>query len=393
MSTDGGAAPASGAHRVVPTKLFVPRRRQTAVARPELVARIEQGTWRPLTLVVAPAGYGKTTLVSQWIDATRLPVAWVSLDPDDNDPLRFLSYVLAAIGRVRPGVPQLCGAAPSDGVDLAALLDELLVIPLAEEPDAFALVLDDLHELTAPGILAALDRLLDNLPPCLHVVLTSRVEPALSLATRRARDAVTDIVAADLAFSPTDARAFFDEAMGLALDDEAVALLRERTEGWVAGMQLAGLSMKRGALPEEVLRGLAGDGDVAEFLGREVLDALDADHRDFLLDTCVLDRLCEPLCEAVTERASAAGALRAAIREGMFLVPLDHGRSWYRYHQLFRDLVRRRLRAEAPEREALLHRRAARWWMSEGDPASAATHAAQAGAHDLVGAIVARWGM
>ena len=394
MNAGGGGPPSNSAFRILPTKLFVPRRRQTAVARPRLLERIEEGAPRPLTLVVAPAGFGKTTLVTQWIDETRMPVAWLSLDPADNDPLRFLSYLLAAVGRIRPEVAQLGGLAPPSGdVGLAALLDELLVIPLVEETAPFALVLDDFHEIDDPTIIAAVDRLLDNLPRCMHVVITSRVEPALSLALRRARDTVTEIQAADLAFSCVDARTFFRDVMGLELDEPAVGTLQQRTEGWIAGMQLAGLSLQRGAPAEAVLRGLTADGDVADFLGNEILDVVDPDQRAFLLDTCILERLCAPLCEAVTEQPSAGTSLRAAIRDGLFLVTLDHQRTWYRYHQLFGDMLRRRLHAEAPERERTLHRRAALWWMSQDDPHSAANHATRAGADDLLGAIVERWGM
>jgi LuxR family maltose regulon positive regulatory protein len=380
--------------RILPTKLFAPRRRQTTVARPELVARIEAGSVRPLTLVVAPAGFGKTTLITQWIDATRMPVAWLSLDRGDNDPLRFLSYLLAAVGRIRPEVSQLCGVTFGAGdVDLDALLAELLVIPLAEEAAPFALVLDDFHELDDRVVIEAVDRLLDGLPPCMHVVITSRVEPALSLAVRRARDAVTEIQVDDLAFNRADARAFFHDTMELALDDDAVGRLQQRTEGWVAGMQLAGLSMRRGAGADEVLRGLTADGDVADFLGKEILDVLEPAQRKFLLDTCVLERLCAPLCEAVTEQADAGEALRTAVRDGLFLVPLDHRRTWYRYHHLFGDILRRQLRAEAPAREAALLRRAARWWIDQDDPHGAASCAIRAEAHDLLGEIVERWGM
>lgn len=380
---------------ILPTKLFVPRRRNAMVARPGLVERIERGVSRPLTLVVAPAGFGKSTLVTQWIDATPMPVAWLSLDKADNEPLRFLSYVLAAVGRIRPEVAnQVDGVAPAAGdVSLEALLAELLVIPLAEETARFALVLDDFHEIDSDAITGAVSWLLDNLPPCMHVVITSRVEPALSLATRRARDAVTEIHAGDLAFSHADAIAFFHDAMGLELDEHAAGTLQERTEGWIAGLQLAGLSLRRGAPAHEVLQGLTADGDVADFLVREILDVAEPEQRAFLLDTSVLDRMSAPLCEAVTESPAAGASLRAAVQDGLFLVPLDHQRTWYRYHQLFGDILRRRLRAEAPEREAALHRRAARWWLDRDDPHSAASHAVRAGAHDVLRTIVERWGM
>jgi LuxR family transcriptional regulator, maltose regulon positive regulatory protein len=395
VNRDGGRPPSNSTLRILPTKLFVPRRRQTTVARADLVARIEGGTWRPLTLVVAPAGFGKTTLVTQWIDQATMPVAWLSLEQADADPLRFLSYLLAAVGRIRPQVAQLGGVAPASGdVSLDALLAELLVIPLAEEASPFALVLDDFHEIgDSPTIVDAVNHLLDNLPRCMHLVVTSRVEPALSLAVRRAQDAVTEIQIADLAFSRRDALTFFHDAMGLELDDQAMGTLHQRTEGWVAGMQLAGLSLKRGASADEVLRGLTSDSDVAEFLGKEILDVVDEDQRSFLLDTSVLGRLCGPLCAAVTERPSAGDTLRTAVREGMFLVPLDHRRTWYRYHQLFRDILLRQLRAEAPDREPMLHRRAAGWWMGQDDPHAAASHATLAGAHDLLGEIIERWGM
>lgn len=395
MSFDATSATASGSFRALPTKLFAPRQRQGIVAREHLVQRIEQGRARPLTLVVAPAGFGKSTLVSQWLSKTKIPVSWLSLDAADNDPLHFLSYLLASLGRIRPEVSsKLDGISRATGdIDLRPLLAETLIVPLAEEDDRCALVLDDFHELNNPRVIEAVSWLLDNLPPCMHVVITSREEPALALPTRRASDDVTELGISDLAFSDQEATTFFGEAMGLTLDSESILSMRSRTEGWIAGMQLAGLSLKQGASIEDVLDTLASDSNVADYLVEEILDALEPSERSFLLDSSVLDRLCAPLCEAVVDAENASEALRVAFQAGLFLVPLDHRRQWYRYHHLFGELLRRRLRQEAPEREAVLQSRAAKWWMTQNDPHAAARYAIASGEHDVLGEIVEGWGL
>ena len=352
---------------------------------------VQEGLWRPLTVIRAPAGYGKTTLVAQWLIESDRPVAWLSLDDDDNEPLRFLAYLLAALQRVRPeAIADLDRAAlPADDVALEPLLAQLLIVPLAETSRPLVLVLDDFHAITNASVVAAVDWLIDNLPPCLHILITTRVAPALSFARRRARDEVTEINASALSFSQTEVASLMTERLGQRLDPSALSRLHERTEGWAAGLQLVSLALKRGGSFEEVLETISEEGDAATFLIREVLERLTPELRSFLLRTSILDRFNASLASAVTGDEDADALLLEALDAGLFLVPLDHRRRWFRFHHLFAQTLRALLTEDT---QARLHRLASQWWLDAGDPRVAATYAIRAHAHDMLGAIVEAWG-
>lgn len=378
-----------------PTKLYAPRRRPTLVGRPRLVARIHGGSWRPITLIVAPAGYGKTTLVSQWMAETERPVAWLSLDEDDNDPLRFLAYLLAAMRRVVPEVGQgMDGIAPSaDTPDMTGLLTQTLLVPVSMTDSPVACVLDDFHTIRAKVVQDAVSWLVDHLPPSMHLLLTTREEPALSVPLWRARDQVTEIRRSDLEFDGVEAHTFLEHAFSLDLEADVVAQVRARTEGWAAGLQLAGLSLAQGADVEQVLEALGEGGHVADYLVEEILQSLSGSQRDFLLMSSVLDELDAGVCAEVTGVDDAAKVLRELDRRGLFLIPLDHQRRKYRFHHLFGELLRARLEAVYPGRAGELHRRTALWHLEHGNPHKAASHATSAGDPSLMAQIVDRWGL
>lgn len=378
-----------------PTKLYAPRRRPTLVGRPRLVDRVRAGIWRPLTLIVAPAGYGKTTLVSQWMAETDRPVAWLSLDEDDNDPLRFLAYLLAAVRRIVPEVGEgMDGIAPKTDVpDMTGLLTQTLLVPVSMTDTPLALVLDDFHSIHAKVVRDAVSWLIDHLPPSMHLLITTRQEPALSVPLWRARDQVTEIRRSDLEFDGTEAHAFLERAFSLDLAADVIARVRSRTEGWAAGLQLAGLSLAQGADVEQVLEALGEGGHVADYLIEEILQSLSASQRDFLLMSSVLDELDAGVCAEVTGVDDAARVLRELDRRGLFLIPLDHQRRKYRFHHLFGELLRARLEVVHPGRSKDLHRRTAIWHLERGNPHKAASHATSADDPSLMAQIVDRWGI
>lgn len=374
-----------------PTKFFTPRRRPSIVARDRLTHAIEHGLWRRFTLVVAPAGAGKTTLAVQWLSKTARPVAWLSLDARDNDPARFVSYVVGAVQRLRPDLLGLEAVAADGDLEIEPLLAELLLFPLAAEVDPFVLVLDDLHVIDNPRVHEALVWLLNNLPPCMHVLATTRSEPLFSLTTLRARDEITEVRVEDLDFREDETSTFCRELLGLEIDDASVGKLWRASEGWAAGIQLMGLSMQRGTSIDDMVEKLPHESAIAEFLVGEVLDDLDAETRDFLLFTSVLERFTPDLCASLTGDQAAAQTLKRIEAAGLFLIPLDYQRGWYRYHHLFGDVLRSRL-ARDPERTRLLQRQAALWWIDE-DPSQAFVHALAAGSDDVMCEIVDRWGI
>lgn len=380
---------------IQPTKLFPPRRRPTLVDRPRLVDRIQQGLWRPLTVVMAPAGSGKTTLVSQWLTSTDRPVAWLSLEEADDEPVRFLACLLAAIRPLLPEVGEgLDGLGPNVALeDLTALLTQTLLVPLALAESPLVLVLDDAHLLRSEVVLAALDWLVDRLPPTVHLVLTTREEPALSLARRRARDEVTEILRSDLEFDAGESGRFLQQAFQLDLDSTLVERVRARTEGWAAGLQLAGLSLARHGDVEQVLASLGHGDHVGDYLVTEILDQLEPPLRDFLLTVSVLDLLEEPVCVEISGRPDSLALLRELDRRSLFVVPLDPGRRSFRLHALFADLLRGRLEQTTPGRTAELHQRAARWFLECGQAHRSVAHARAAGRTDLVAEVVDRWGI
>lgn len=357
---------------ILNTKLFPPRPPRRPVARPRLIARMNEGARRALTLVCAPAGFGKTTLVVAWLESAErlpMPVAWLSLDESDNDPVRFLAYLIAAWQTVIPGLGRSAQAAlgesPATRLRMACAI---LINELAEQPGELALVLDDLHAIGADAVHEALAFLVEQAPPNLHWILTSRVEPPLPLHRLRARDQVVEIRAEDLRFQAEEARAFLSEAMAVDLAPDQVARLEGLTEGWIAGLQLAALSLRGRADTEAVLSAFGGEHRfVLDYLADEVLAGLDAERRDFLLRSSILVRLSGALCDHVLGRDDSQAMLERLHAESLFVFALDAERQWYRYHRLFRDFLQARLAAgEDPAAVAALHRRAADWQAANG---------------------------
>ena len=361
------------------TKFHVPRRRRELVARSRLRDRLNRGREAALTLVSAPAGFGKTTLLTDWLADARvdeLATAWLSLDESDNDPLLFWAYLVAALQTAVPGVGAralaLLQSSPSSiDAALATLLNDLQPIETG-----VVLVLDDYHVIDGQDIHAAMAFLVEHLPPQLHLVIASRADPALPLARLRARGDLVEIRAADLRFTTEEAAAYLNEVMGLVLTAEDVAVLEGRTEGWIAALQLAALSMQGREDTAGFIAGFAGDDRyVVDYLVGEVLQRQPDKVRTFLLATSILSRLNGFLCDAVTGQKGGTAMLETLDRANLFVVPLDDQRRWFRYHHLFGDMLRARLLDEQPECVKDLHRRAADWYEQHGDRYEAIHHA------------------
>ena len=363
------------------TKLYVPRSRRGLVPRPRLSERLDRGAASRLVLVSAPAGFGKTTLLTEWLAGPATPAgerlaAWVSLDRGDNDPASFWTYVIAALRTAAPGVGegalallQAPGPQPNETV-LTVLLNDLGAVA-----DDIVLVLDDYHVIDAPVVQDAMAFLLDHLPPRLHVVIAGRADPALPLARLRARGELAEIRAAELRFTPDEAAAYLNEMMGLQLTARDVAALEARTEGWIAALQLAALSMQGRDDVAGFIAGFAGDDRyVVDYLVEEVLQRQPDRVQAFLLQTSILGRLSGPLCDAVTGQGGGKAMLEALDRGNLFLVPLDDRRQWYRYHHLFADVLQARLLDEQPGEVAGLHRRASAWYERSGEQSVAISH-------------------
>jgi LuxR family maltose regulon positive regulatory protein len=377
---------------LIETKFHVPRRRRGMVARPRLSDRLSRGRESALTLVSAPAGFGKTTLLTDWLAAEAAEgraTAWLSLDPRDNDPALFWSYLVAALRT----------AAPEAGAGALTLLQtpnspvEAMLVTLLNDLDAISgevvLVLDDYHLIDAPDVQEAMGFLLDHLPRQVHLVIASRADPALPLARLRARGELVEVRAADLRFTADEAAAYLDGMTGLELTVADIAALEERTEGWIAALQLAALSMQGRDDIAGFIAGFAGDDRyIVDYLVGEVLQRQPDDVRSFLLRTSVLSRLTGPLCDAVTGQQGGSATLEELDRGNMFIVPLDDRRRWYRYHHLFGDVLRARLLDEQPDEVAALHRRASAWYEQNGGRPEAIRHAIDGGdferAADLV---------
>jgi LuxR family maltose regulon positive regulatory protein len=381
---------------LVATKLHVPALRAELVPRRELVERLVAERERKLTLVCAPAGWGKSTLLSEWAgwaDEAR-PFAWLSLDESDHDPVRFWSYVIGALRSVQPDL----GTAPlvalrSAGRDLVDVVVAPLINELAARSEPLVLVLDDYHLLGSSAIDASLAFLLRHLPPTLHIAISSRADPALPLGALRAAGQMTEIGAADLRFSDTEAEELLNGSLGLGLDPADVGLLQARTEGWAAGLQLAALSARTVDDRHAFVEDFAGsDRLIGDYL-RELLADQPSSLRDFLLETSILERLCAPLSDAVTGRGDGAEQLEAADRSNLFVVSLDSRAEWFRYHPLFHDLLRAELARRGPELVNELHRRAAAWHRAHGNADEAIHHATAAGDFRDASDLIARhWG-
>ncbi len=332
---------------------------------------------RKLTLISAPAGFGKTTLVSEWAAGCRRPVAWLSLDEGDNDPDRFLVYLIAAVQTIEAGIGAGLLSAlqspqpPPPEVILTALLNEITTIS-----GSFILVLDDYHTIDSQPVDEALAFLVEHAPPQMHLVMATREDPSLPLARLRARGQLTELRTADLRFTPAEAAEFLNRVMGLNLSSEDIAALDARTEGWIAGLQLAALSMQgREDIDRFILSFTGSHRFVLDYLVEEVLDQQSEPIRNFLLQTAILDRYCAPLCNAVTEQEDGKEMLDVLERSNLFLIPLDDQRQWYRYHHLFSEVLQAHLLEAQPDRAVALHGRASAWYERNGLRSDAIGHA------------------
>jgi LuxR family maltose regulon positive regulatory protein len=366
------------------TKLFIPPIRPDLVPRPRLVEGLQAGFGRKLTLVSAPAGYGKSTLLSEWVHQIDRPVAWLSLDRGDNIPSRFWSYFGAALQTI-PGLQgtQVC----ENLLDLVHVPQPLsqdgpltdLIAEIAEIPERFILILDDLHLVTEPQIHNDLTFLVEHLPPPpggMHLVIASRSDPPWPMARLRVGAEINEVRSKDLRFSSEEATAFLNENMGLKLSPREVIQLDQRTEGWVAGLQLAALSMQGRVDISGFLRGFSGSHHfILDYLMEEVLNQQPPEILDFLHKTSILDRLNAQLCDTVTGSGESQAILNQLEKTNMFLVPLDEERRWYRYHQLFNDLLNKHLKQSQPDILPDLHDRASRWFEQNDLPQDAIKHA------------------
>lgn len=380
------------------TKFYLPRSRPGAVPRPRLVDVLDRGTSATLTLVSAPAGFGKTTLLAQWLerrthgDRGGPSVAVLSLDAGDNEPRTYWSYLVTALRMVAPqvGVEELALLQTADPPPIHRLLTTLLN-ELGALPADVVLVLDDYHVIESREVHEAMAFLLDHAPPRLHVVITSRADPAVPLARLRARGELVEVRVTDLRFTPDEAASYFNGAMGLALTAAEVSTLGERTEGWIAALQLAALSMQKRGDVAGFIRSFTGDDRyIVDYLVEEVLQRQPDHIEKFLLHTSILDRLNGALCDAVTKQGGGKATLEALDRANLFLVPLDDQRRWYRYHHLFADLLRARLRDEQPDLVPALHQRASGWHEQHGERAEAIGHALAAADFERAAELVER---
>ena len=363
------------------SKLFVPALRPSLVPRPRLIQSLNEGlsTKRKLTLISAPAGSGKTTLVVNWLKQIDLPVAWLSLDQEDNDLPRFLAYLAGAFQQVDEELgASLRSALQSPQLPAVERVLTGLINEIAARTDPLILVLDDYHLLTDRAILEAMRFFLDHQPHQLHLVLTTREDPDLPLARLRGRDQLSEIRARDLRFTQEEAGIFLRSVMGLPLSDQDIAALEGRTEGWAVGLQLAGLSMQKQADLSSFIADFSGSHrHILDYLTDEVLQQQPEDIRNFLLQTALLDRLSSPLCDALTARNDSNKVLAHLEAANLFLIPLDEERRWYRFHHLFGELLRNQLARSQPQLIPELHRRASLWYEENGDALAAIEHALQ----------------
>lgn len=379
-------------HRLIRTKLYVPRVHPDLVDRPRLILKLNKGLHTKLVLVTAPAGYGKTTLLSIWVEQTGMPIAWISLDNRDNDPTSFWTYFIAALQTLQPDTgnqtitmlqtPQL----PPNEVLLGSLINDISAIP-----HDFLLVMDDFHAIDTAGIHSGLAYLIEHQPPQMHLVIASRDEPPLPLPRLRARREMVEVQLADLRFTTQEATTLFNTFLEMELSPADIQALDDATEGWVAGLQLAALSMQGIEDASAFVRTFTGSQRyVFDYLAQEVLERQEVNIQSFLLKTSILDRLSVPLCDYLLQEEAKAGTdsllvshsnatLAYLERANLFLIPLDQERRWYRYHHLFAEFLLASLEKQTgASAVADLHQRASRWFEGNGSPAEAIDHAMSA---------------
>jgi len=353
---------------ILTTKLFIPPPSSNLVSRPRLIEHLNQGVTRKLTIISAPAGFGKTTLLSEWIQQYSKPVAWLSLDESDNDLAGFLIYLITALQQIDSGIGRdllitlQTSAAPPTETMLVMLINDI-----ANAGQEFILILDDYQVIKEATVHDALNFLLNHLPPGMHLVIAGRVDPLLQLSRLRVRGEITEIRAESLRFTPTEAENFFNKLLNLNLSPTDIAALDSRTEGWIASLQLAALSLQDRTDKHEFVEAFSGSHRyVIDYLVEEVMAYQPGEIREFLWQTSILDRFCAPLCDAALQISTSRQILQQLEAANLFLIPLDDDRHWYRYHHLFADFLQQQLRLQDSTPVADLHRRAAQWYEVEG---------------------------
>jgi LuxR family transcriptional regulator, maltose regulon positive regulatory protein len=382
---------------ILTTKLYIPPTRPNLVPRQRLLEKLDKGLQRKLTLISAPAGFGKTTLVTEWLDNLRsdakIKIAWLSLDEGDNDLVRFLTYLLTALNQIKglettfgKGALRMLQSPQSPSIEaiITSIINEFV-----ETIDKFIFVLDDYHTIDSKSVDKALTFLLEHLPSQMHLVITTREDPRLPLARLRARGQLLELRASELRFTPAESAEFLNQVMDLNLSSEDIAALETRTEGWIAGLQLAALSMQGRSDTASFVKAFTGSHHfVLDYLVEEVLQRQPEGIRNFLLQTSILDRICGALGDAVTGQEDGKETLGALERENLFIVPLDDQRQWYRYHHLFADVLQAHLMEEQPGHVSTLHRRASKWYQQNDLRPDAIRHALAAKDNDLAASLI-----
>jgi len=372
------------------TKIYLPLKQSDIVSRPRLIEALSDIADRKLTLISAPAGFGKTTAVSGWVRDSDIPACWLSLDSGDNDLHQLLRYMVLSLQQVDQHIGEGVSAAlegsspPAHDLLLTELIND---IAITEDP--FILVLDDYHVIESQEVHDAIDYLLDHMPPLMHLTITTRVDPPLSLSRLRAQGQLVELRSAELRFTMKETTAFLNDCMGIALPTEDVSALEDKTEGWIASLQLAALSLKGRENKQEFIAAFSGSHRyIIDYLVDEVMSAQTDEERDFLMGTSILERLHAPLCDEVMGISSSRQMLERLDKANMFLIALDDDRSWYRYHHLFSEFLSQRLLADGPERAAELHVRAADWMNENEFVEQAFKHALAASDYEKAAEIV-----
>ena len=366
---------------LVVTKLQVPPVRENRVQRTRLLSLLEAGLDRKLSLISSPAGFGKTTILSEFAQQSDRPVAWYSIDVEDDDAIRFISYLLAALDTINTGwVESLYPLLKSPKPENLETLTAVIINEISAEFPSFVLVLDDYHLISSPEVHQVITYILEHQPTQMHLMIATRADPPLPLARLRVRDQLTEIRESDLRFNREEAEFFFRQVMSIELGAEQIIALENRTEGWAAGLQIAALSMQDQADKAQFIDEFAGSNRfILDYLGHEVLDQLDQEKRQFLLQTSILDRLSGDLCEFITQLPNSREVLQDLEAQHLFLLALDQDGTWYRYHRLFKEYLLKTLTLEYPDMENELHLRASEWFQKQGLVDEAIKHCLAAG--------------
>ncbi|MBT4510678.1 MAG: helix-turn-helix transcriptional regulator, partial [Chloroflexi bacterium] len=364
------------------TKFYIPSPPREFVSRPRLIELLNVGLHRKLTLISASAGFGKTTVLSEWIhrgndeSPVQSQVAWLSLDDDDNDSIRFWSYFIAALQTIRPGMGKSCLALldSPDPPPVRSILT-ILINALNAQSDTIVIILDDYHSITAKSIHETLTFFLDHSPPQVHLVIASRIDPPLPLSRLRGKGQLNELRTTELRFNVDETTAFLNEIMKLDLSENDVMALESRVEGWIASLQMTALSLQgRKNIPDFIKAFSGSHHYIMDYLAKEVLQRQDEETRSFLLKTSTLNLLCGPLCDALTHQNDGQERLEDLASANLFLTPSDDERRWFRYHHLFADLLRSQLNRLHPDWVVPLQQEASEWFEREGMVAEAIHH-------------------